>query len=382
MSKKIGILTGGGDCPGLNNAIKWVTNAALDECLSAHRGQGYEVEGITYGWRGAVELAMGHEHIHENIMPLDRDVVRKIDRDGGTMLGSSRTNPFRYRENPTSEPVDVSDNVLKALAERYHAVVAIGGEDTLGVAHRLYKMGLNIVGIPKTIDKDLGGTDITLGFDSAVNYIKDALTRLLYTAGSHNMNYFVEIMGRHTGHLAFHGGMAGGAHFILVPECEADQDELFAKIIHRKESGRRSERYTIVAVAEGSKIKGIGEIKQGQKDAFGHTYLGGIALHLRHEFEKRVNKKYEARELILGHLQRGGTPSTFDMILGRHFGIKAINLVDEGKFGRIASLRNNRIGEAMLEDAGKTNYLDCKKCYDPQSFTPRLIADTMYFNTT
>jgi 6-phosphofructokinase 1 len=176
--------------------------------------------------------------------------------------------------------------------------------------------------------------------------------------------------------------MAGGAHFILVPECEADQDELFAKIIHRKESGRRSERYTIVAVAEGSKIKGIGEIKQGQKDAFGHTYLGGIALHLRHEFEKRVNKKYEARELILGHLQRGGTPSTFDMILGRHFGIKAINLVDEGKFGRIASLRNNRIGEAMLEDAGKTNYLDCKKCYDPQSFTPRLIADTMYFNTT
>jgi len=382
MSKRIGILTGGGDCPGLNNAIKWVTNTALDEGLTAQRGHGYEVEGITYGWRGAVEIASGHEHIQDNIMPLDREVVRKIDRDGGTLLGSSRTNPFRYKEDPTSEPADVSDKVLQALSERYHAVVAIGGEDTLGVAHRLYKMGLNIVGIPKTIDKDLGGTDITLGFDSAVNYIKDALTRLLYTAGSHNMNYFVEIMGRHTGHLAFHGGMAGGAHFILVPECEADMDELFAKIIHRKESGKRSERYTIVAVAEGARIKGVGEIKQGQKDAFGHTYLGGIALHLRHEFEKRVNRKYEARELILGHLQRGGTPSTFDMILGRHFGIKAINLVDEGRFGRIASLRNNRIGEAMLEEAGKTNYLDCKKCYDPQNFMPRLIADTMYFNTT
>jgi 6-phosphofructokinase len=153
-------------------------------------------------------------------------------------------------------------------------------------------------------------------------------------------------------------------------------------MIKRKESHKRSERYTIVAVAEGARIKGVGEIKQGQKDAFGHTYLGGIALHLRHGFEQRVNRKYEARELILGHLQRGGTPSTFDMILGRHFGIKAINLVDEGRFGHIASLRNNRITEALLEEAGKTNYLDCKKAYDPKNFVPRLIADTMYFNTT
>jgi 6-phosphofructokinase len=382
MTRKIGILTGGGDCPGLNNAIKWVTNTALDEGLEAARGHAYEVEGITYGWRGAVEMALGHDHIQENVMPLDREVVRKIDRDGGTILGSSRTNPFRYKEEPASEAKDVSDKVLHALQKRYFAVVAIGGEDTLGVAHKLHGMGLNIVGIPKTIDKDLGGTDITLGFDSAVNYIKDALTRLLYTAGSHNMNYFVEIMGRHTGHLAFHGGMAGGAHFILVPECEFEQDTLFDKIIHRKESGKKSERYTIVAVAEGAKMKGVGEIKQGAKDAFGHVYLGGIALHLRHEFEKRAGRKYEARELVLGHLQRGGTPSTFDMILGRHFGIKAIDLVDQGKFGRIASLRNNRITEAPLEEAGRTNYLDCKKCYDAKNLVPRLIADTMYFNTT
>ena len=382
MTKKIGVLTGGGDCPGLNNAIKWVTNAALDEELSRKRGFDFEVEGITYGWRGAVELALGHEHPQENVMHLDREVVRKIDRDGGTILGSSRTNPFKYREDPTSESQDVSGKVLRALQDRYHAVVAIGGEDTLGVAYRLHGMGLNIVGIPKTIDKDLGGTDITLGFDSAVNYIKESLTRLLYTAGSHNMNYFVEIMGRHTGHLAFHGGMAGGAHLILVPECEFDLDRLFEKIIHRKESHKKSERYTIVAVAEGAKIKGLGEVKQGHMDAFGHTYLGGIALHLRHEFEKKVGKKYEARELILGHLQRGGTPSTFDMILGRHFGIKAINLVDEGRFGNIASLRNNRITDAPLAEAPKTNYLDCKKCYDPENFVPRLIADTMYFNTT
>jgi 6-phosphofructokinase 1 len=382
MTRKIGVLTGGGDCPGLNNAIKWVTNSALDEGLEAARGHAYDVEGITYGWRGAVELALGHEHIQENVMHLDREVVRKIDRDGGTMLGSSRTNPFRFREDAAMEPGDISDKVLRALQERYHAVVAIGGEDTLGVASKLNKMGLNIVGIPKTIDKDLGGTDITLGFDSAVNYIKDALTRLLYTAGSHNMNYFVEIMGRHTGHLAFHGGMAGGAHFILVPECEFELDNLFAKIVHRKKSGKRSERYTIVTVAEGARIKGQGEVKQGQVDAFGHPYLGGIALHLRNEFEKYDGGKHEARELVLGHLQRGGTPSTFDMILGRHFGIKAINLVDEGRFGRIASLRNNRITDAPLEDAGKTNYLDCKKCYDQQNLAPRLIADTMYFNTT
>ena len=382
MTKRIGILTGGGDCPGLNNAIKWVTNAALDEGLQEKRGFGYEVEGITYGWKGAVELALNPGNFKEYITPLDKEVVRKIDRDGGTMLGSSRTNPFKFKEDPAGKVEDLGDKVCKALSERYHAVVAIGGEDTLGVAHRLYKMGLNIVGIPKTIDKDLGGTDITLGFDSAVNYIKDALTRLLFTAGSHNMNYFVEIMGRHTGHLAFHGGMAGGAHFILVPECESDLEELFARMVHRKESGKRSERYTIVAVAEGAKIKGVGEIKQGQKDAFGHTYLGGIALYLRHAFEERVHRKYEARELILGHLQRGGTPSTFDMILGRHFGIKAINLVDEGRFGHIASLRNNRITEASLEEVGKINYLDCQKCYDPKNFVPRLIADTMYFNTT
>jgi 6-phosphofructokinase len=382
MTKKIGVLTGGGDCPGLNNAIKWVTMAALDEVLAKERGFSFEVEGITYGWRGAVELALGDEHPQENTMLLDREVVRKIDRDGGTILGSSRTNPFKFKEDPTSEVVDVSDKVLRNLSERYHAVVAIGGEDTLGVANRLHGMGLNIVGIPKTIDKDLGGTDITLGFDSAVNYIKDALTRLLYTAGSHNMNYFVEIMGRHTGHLAFHGGMAGGAHMILVPECEFDVDRLFDQVIRRKESHKKSERYTIVAVAEGARIKGLGEVKQGHMDAFGHTYLGGIALHLRHEFEKRVGKKYEARELILGHLQRGGTPSTFDMILGRHYGIKAINLIDEGRFGRIASLRQNRITDSPLSEAPKTNYLDWKRCYDPENFVPRLVADTMYFNTT
>jgi len=327
-------------------------------------------------------MALGRNHIQENVMRLDAETVRKIDRDGGTMLGSSRTNPFRFREDHDSEAVDVSDKVLRTLQQRYHAVVAIGGEDTLGVASRLNKMGLDIVGIPKTIDKDLGGTDITLGFDSAVNYIKDALTRLLFTAGSHNMNYFVELMGRHTGHLAFHGGMAGGAHFILVPECEFDMDNLFAKMVQRKKGGKRSERYTIVAVAEGAKIKGLGEIKQGQTDAFGHHYLSGIALHLRNQFEKYDGGRHEARELILGHLQRGGTPSTFDMILGRHYGIKAINLVDAGRFGRIASLRNNRITDAPLEDAGKTNYLDCGKCYDPENLAPRLIADTMYFNTT
>jgi len=382
LTRTIGVLTGGGDCPGLNNAIKWVTMAALDEGLARSRGFELGVEGITYGWRGAVDLALGHGHPQENTLPLDKEVVRKIDRDGGTILGSSRTNPFRFRENPASEPVDVSDKVLRALQERYHAVVAIGGEDTLGVASRLFDLGLNIVGIPKTIDKDLGGTDITLGFDSAVNYIKDALTRLLYTAGSHNMNYFVEIMGRHTGHLAFHGGMAGGAHLIAVPECEFELDALFGKIIRRKEGNRKSERYTIVAVAEGARIKGLGEVKQGRKDSFGHTYLGGMALHLRHEFEKRAGRKHEARELVLGHLQRGGTPSTFDMILGRHYGIKAINLVDEGRFGRIAALRQNRITDSPLSEAPRTNYLDWKRCYDPENFVPRVVADTMYFNTT
>ncbi|MEM2870021.1 MAG: ATP-dependent 6-phosphofructokinase [Thermoplasmata archaeon] len=382
MVKRVAVLTGGGDCPGLNNAIKWVTNAALDDALAEARGERYEVEGINYGWRGAIEFALKSADCRDCITPLDKEFVRKIDRDGGTILGSSRTNPFKYKESPSSEPVNVSEKVLRALSERYHAVVAIGGEDTLGVAARLHKMGLNVVGIPKTIDKDLGGTDITLGFDSAVNYIKEAMTRLVYTAGSHNMNFFVEIMGRHTGHLAFHGGMAGGAHFILVPECEVDMEALFDKIVRRKESGRRGERYTIVAVAEGTRLRGVGEIKQGKRDAFGHTYLGGVALFLRHKFEEYVNKKYEARELVLGHLQRGGTPSTFDMILGRLFGIKAIGLVDEGRFGRMASLKDNRVTDAPLDEAARTNYLDWKRCYDERNFTPKLIADTMYFNTT
>jgi len=382
MPKRIGILTGGGDCPGLNNAIKWVTSAALDEGLAKKRGFEFEVEGIAYGWKGAVRLAKNPEDESAFRIPLDMEIVRKIDRDGGTILGSSRTNPFRVKEEGVAEPVDLSQKVVDALSHRYYSVVAIGGEDTLGVAAKMSRMGLNVVGIPKTIDKDLGGTDVTLGFDSAVNFVKDALTRLMYTAGSHEMNYFVEIMGRHTGHLAFNGGMAGGAHFILVPECEFDMQELFKMMVARKESKKRSERYTIVAVAEGAKIKGLGEILQGKKDSFGHPYLGGIAQHLRHEFERFVAYKYEARELVLGHLQRGGTPSTLDMILGRLFGVKAIQLIDEGLFGRIACLRNNRILDAPMEVVEKLNYLDVKKCYDSKNFRPKLIAETVSFNTT
>lgn len=382
MTKRIGILTGGGDCPGLNNAIKWVTMAALDEDLARKRGFEFEVEGITYGWKGAVRLAKNPNNEGEFMLPLDKEAVRKIDRDGGTILGSSRTNPFKVKEEGSLEPVDLSQKTVDALSQRYYAVVAIGGEDTLGVANKFSKMGLNIVGIPKTIDKDLGGTDVTLGFDSAVNFIKDSLTRLMYTAGSHEMNYFVEIMGRHTGHLAFNGGMAGGAHFILVPECDFDIDSLFKMMVARKEGKKRSERYTIVAVAEGAKIKGVGEIQQGKKDAFGHPYLGGIAQHLRNEFERFVARKYEARELVLGHLQRGGTPSTYDMILGRLFGVKTIQLIDEGLFGRIASLRNNRIVDAPLEAVEKLNYLDVRKCYDSKNYRPKLIAETVSFNTT
>lgn len=382
MTKKIAILTGGGDCPGLNNAIKWVTNAALDEGLAKKRGFEFEVEGLMYGWKGAVRLAKNPNEENEFRTPLDKEFVRKIDRDGGTILGSSRTNPFKVKLEGSAEPVDLSQKVVDALAQRYHAVVAIGGEDTLGVAAKFSRMGLNIVGIPKTIDKDLGGTDVTLGFDSAVNYIKDALTRLMYTAGSHEMNYFVEIMGRHTGHLAFNGGMAGGAHFILVPECDFDMKDLFGMMVARKESKKRSERYTIVAVAEGAKIKGVGEIQQGAKDAFGHPYLGGIAQYLRNEFERFVARKYEARELVLGHLQRGGTPSTYDMILGRLFGVRAIQLIDEGLFGRIASLRNNRIVDSPLEAVEKLNYLDVRKCYDSKTYRPKLIAETVSFNTT
>lgn len=364
MKRKIGVLTGGGDCPGLNNAVKQVVETATE--------RGYEVEGLTEGWKGAIMAALGELPIETVTLPLNPISVRKINREGGTRLMSSRETPFNYKK------MDVSDLVIKFLNDRYYSVITIGGEDTNGSSGKAARKGLRVVGIPKTIDKDLCGTDITLGFESAVDYVTKQLERLRSTAGSHGMTYFVEIMGRRAGHLAYWSAVGDDSEFLTIPEAEIDMDLLFERIVKRRESmpmergytmdGRR---YNIVAVAEGTKIKGLGEIRQGKKDNSGNIYVGGIADYLTKEFEART--KYEARPLVLGHLQRAGSPVPRDRLLGRFFGIKAIELIEKGDFGYMVSLRGSEVGKVSLDRViDRMRILDAERCYDSSNFRPIL----------
>ncbi|MDR2726121.1 MAG: ATP-dependent 6-phosphofructokinase, partial [Candidatus Adiutrix sp.] len=334
MTLKIGVLTGGGDCAGLNNAIKWVTKTATDPRLSAHRGQAMEVIGIREGWRGLVEVNPGDpESLAHWIKPLDELVVRTWDRYGGTALGSSRTNPF----NPKK---DQSQRCLENIKDLgLHALVAIGGEDTLSVALKLYQLGQNVVGIPKTIDRDLNATEYTLGYDTALNVIVEEVDRLRTTAGSHSRLFVVEVMGRHAGWLALEGGEASGAHVILIPECEFEMEKVAELLRQRRQAGVH---YDIVVASEGAKIKGQGELYLSDKeDGFGHKILGGMGEYLAKQLE--VATGYETRHVVLSHIQRGGEPSARDRLMGRAFGIAAVDLILEGKFGQMVSLREGRI---------------------------------------
>ena len=329
--KKIGVLTGGGDCPGLNPVIRAVVRKAFNE--------GFEIIGIRNGWKGLRD---------NETTPLDVRAVSGILPKGGTILGTSRTNPYKIEGD------------IRKVKENYkslglYALIAIGGEDTLGVAARLCKEGLNIVGVPKTIDNDLSNTDYTFGFDTAINIVTEAIDRLHTTAESHNRVMVIETMGRHAGWIATEAGIAGGADVILIPEIPIDIGEVCNLLKKRHERGKN---FSIVVVAEGAKFKEGDIIKQEEKlDAFGHVRLGGIGQVLADLIEKKTG--FETRVTVLGHLQRGGTPSAFDRVLGTRFGVEAVKLVLEGKFGYMVSLQGNKIIPVSIEQAvGKLKTLD------------------------
>jgi 6-phosphofructokinase 1 len=320
---RIGVLTGGGDCPGLNAVIRAVVRKGVET-------YGHEFVGLRDGWRGAV---------YGDLRPLGVPEVRGILPRGGTILGTSRTNPYKIDGGP--------ERVRETLREHgVDALIAIGGEDTLGVANRLTGEGVPVVGVPKTIDNDLGATDYTFGFDTAVNIAMEAIDRLHTTAESHHRAVIVEVMGRHAGWIALHAGMAGGANIILIPERPFDVDEVCAYVEKRFET-----HYSpIIVVAEGATPKeGTMSLQAGELDAFGHVRLGGIGQLLGEEVEKRTGK--ESRAVVLGHIQRGGTPTAFDRVLATRFGLKAIDAVHEGAYGNMVALRGTDIALVPLAEA-------------------------------
>lgn len=360
--RRIGVLTGGGDCAGLNSAIKWVVKTALDDRLQKMRRIQYEVVGIRDGWKGLVRPEGDEDFPGPRYSVLTEEMVRTWDRYGGTNLGTSRTNPY----NPKN---DQSKTVLENLERlRIDYLVAIGGEDTLGVAHKLYREGVPVVGIPKTIDKDLSGTDYTLGFETAVNVITEEIDRLRTTAGSHRRIFVVETMGRHAGWLALEGGESSGAYIILIPEYDFDLEEIAALVI---EGRRKGARYDILVVAEGAKMRGGSEIAKDESvDSFGHKALGGIGEFLARELSRLTS--LETRSLTLSHLQRGGTPCAYDRRMGRYFGIAAVDLIVKEDFGKMVSYRNGRITSVPLEEAiGRLNLVDVKTQYDTERYNGR-----------
>jgi ATP-dependent phosphofructokinase / diphosphate-dependent phosphofructokinase len=363
MKMKIGVLTGGGDCPGLNGAIKWVTKSALDSRLAANRSVSFEVVGIVDGWRGITEVDPDDpKSCARYIKHLDEEIVRTWDRHGGTNLGTSRTNPF----NPKNDRSDrLMDNIKKLGID---AIVAIGGEDTLGVAYKLHELGVKTVGIPKTIDGDLAGTEYSLGFDTAVDIIMEEINRPRTTAGSHGRIFVVETMGRHAGWLALRGGECSGAYIILIPEHPFDMEKVCELL--RERQGREI-NYSIIVVAEGARIKGRQEfLKDGHIDDFGHASVGGIANYVAAEIEKKTG--LESRHITLSHLQRGGTPSAHDRLMARWFGIAAVDMIVKGDFGRMVMLERGDIGTASLAGViNKLKLVDVEKYYDAERYNGR-----------
>ncbi len=329
---KVGILSGGGDAPGINAVIRAVARRGI-------QSYGDKVVGIRDGWRGLLE---------GTFMALDLSTVSGILPRGGSILGTSRTNPFKRDKGPEQ----IMENTAKAGLE---AVIAIGGDDTLSVAHKMADYGLKCVGVPKTIDNDLVGTDYTFGFNTAVAIATEALDRLHTTAEAHNRVIILEVMGRYTGHIALEAGLAGGADVILIPEKPFDIEEVCEYIRRRQKRGRN---FSLIVVAEGAKPKGGKEIVYSESiDEFGHISLGGVGYYLGKEIEKCTG--IETRVVVLGHLQRGGSPTAFDRILATRFGIAAIDLAHEGKFDCMVALQGNKIVSVPLKDVvGKRKTVD------------------------
>jgi 6-phosphofructokinase 1 len=320
---RVGVLTGGGDCPGLNAVIRAVVRRGV-------RGHSFEFVGFRDGWRGPLEGLT---------MELGIAQCRGILPRGGTILGSSRTNPFKIDGGVEK----IKENLAAADVD---ALVAIGGEDTLGVATKLSELGVDVVGVPKTIDNDLSGTDFTFGFDTAVNVATEAIDRLHTTAESHHRVLVVEVMGRHAGWIALHAGIAGGASAVLIPEQPFDIEKLCEHVETRFETHYAP----IIVVSEGAVPADGGDMTlvSGEKDAFGHVRLGGIGDRLAHEIETRTGK--EARAVVLGHIQRGGTPTAFDRWLATRFGLHAIDAVADKDFGTMVALRGTDIVRVPLSE--------------------------------
>ncbi len=329
MSERVGVLTGGGDCPGLNAVIR----AIVRKSLSVYD---YEVLGMIGGWRGMLDM---------KYEILDREKVSGIIYKGGTIIKTSRTNPIKEK--------DGVERIISNFAKlKLKALIAIGGEDTLGVARILSEKGVDVVGVPKTIDNDLEGTDYTFGFDTAVNIAMEAIDRVHSTAESHNRVMVVEVMGRHTGWIAIQAGIAGGADVILIPEKPFDIEKVCELIVTRHQRGRD---FSIIVVAEGAKFRneqdadGTFILQDMGKDAFGHVKLGGIGAVVAREIEKRTG--FESRVVILGHVQRGGSPTAFDRVLATRYGVAAIDMVHNGEFGKMAALRGTKILSVPLSEA-------------------------------
>jgi 6-phosphofructokinase 1 len=339
---RIGVLTGGGDCPGLNAVIR----AVVRKGVGVH---GFEFLGYRDGWKGPLEGLT---------MELGVDQVRGILPRGGTILGSSRTNPFKIDGGVEQ----IKDNLA---AGEVDALVAIGGEDTLGVATKLADLGVNVVGVPKTIDNDLSGTDFTFGFDTAVNIASEAIDRLHTTAESHHRALVVEVMGRHAGWIALHSGISGGANVVLIPEVPFDIEEVCDLVRKRFET-----RYSpIIVVAEGAVPREGGDMSlvSGEKDAFGHVRLGGIGDRVAAEIEQRTGA--EARAVVLGHIQRGGTPTAFDRWLATRFGLHAVDAVAEKDFGKMVALRGTDIVRVpLIEGTGELKLVSPAEYAEAQVF--------------
>ena len=322
---RIGVLTGGGDCPGLNAVIRAVVRKGVEV-------YDHEFIGFKDGWRGPLEGLT---------KPLGVPEVRGILPRGGTILRSSRTNPFKIEGGVEKIKANLASHGVDAL-------IAIGGEDTLGVATKLDELGVKVVGVPKTIDNDLNATDLTFGFDTAVNIAMEAIDRLHTTAESHHRAVVVEVMGRHAGWIALHSGLAGGANVILIPEQRFDLEKVVAHVDHRF----KIDYSPIIVIAEGA-MPSDGDMitLTGSLDSFGHVRLGGIGNWLANEIEKRTGK--EARCVVLGHTQRGGTPTAFDRVLATRFGLHAIDAVHEGDWGKMVALQGTEIIRVPLIEATK-----------------------------
>jgi 6-phosphofructokinase 1 len=324
---RIGVLTGGGDCPGLNAVIRAVVHRSI-------KAYGWSVVGFRHGWRGLLQ---------SEVEDLDLKKVSGILPRGGTILGTSRTNPYQEPGGEARIRQELSGRGVDILA-------VIGGEDTLGVAKKLSEAGVKLVGIPKTIDNDVNGTDYTFGFDTALSIATEAIDRLHTTAESHDRVIVVEVMGRHAGWIALESGVAGGADVILIPEYPVSVEEVCDVVRRRHERGKN---FSIIVVAEGAQLKDAGDskvqVQSERRDAFGHARLGGIGATLAERIEERTG--FESRYSVLGHIQRGGSPTAFDRFLGTRFGVAAVDLAKRGGFGRMVAIRGMNIVDVPIAEA-------------------------------